>query len=462
LSIEIEKAVLEKACKEMIETILLCLPNAFKGTIYRIGKPPHLIAERITSGLIGDEGKKISWGLPAKSEYNPPGKPWVEYRDAPGRTLEAMSWCVEKQKSWTVEDTSNDIRSVRLKAKAGLGYCHHMEPVLVRKSDLNLDMYSTIEYPRDYEGNVIWRDSDHVVVAVIKIHFTPGTIKIQDHGTRVIKKLSHSLGTELLSYQLSKDSVMAMQGLARDRLQACNILADSLRNAITKSGLIFSLVKQEMGYLRDQWEQILIEEQDGENLKVEGIEKLNTILFTMEDGDEGLRGVLAKAHKKFLELSLPPKQGERWVSMQIEERWKELLHKYQQDNDKRKMVWETIDTLKRSLHFGQDPNIVAHYDKIPEELRLEWIDLIYRDTDSFDASVLDRLIKILGNPSINIPSRKRSRKTLIQLKVLAETMNHLERNTNFLLHQILNGNGDKEVDEILNNVTANYERRSSS
>ena len=45
---EIEKAVLEKACREMIETILLCLPNAYKGTIYAIGKPPELLAERIT------------------------------------------------------------------------------------------------------------------------------------------------------------------------------------------------------------------------------------------------------------------------------------------------------------------------------------------------------------------------------------------------------------------------------
>lgn len=49
MSIEIEKSVLEKACREMIETILFCLPNAFEGTIYRIGKRLELIAERITS-----------------------------------------------------------------------------------------------------------------------------------------------------------------------------------------------------------------------------------------------------------------------------------------------------------------------------------------------------------------------------------------------------------------------------
>ena len=235
MSIEIEEAVLEKACREMIETILFCLPSAFKGTIYRTGKPPDLIAERITSGKIDQERNSISWGLPSRSGYNPPGKPWVDYRDEPGRPLEAMAWCVEKQKSWTAEDPATDIRSLRLQVEGEPEDFSHMEPVLVSKSNLNLDDFPSSDYPRDYRGNVIWKDIDYVVVAVIKIHFNPFTIRIGSDETRVIKKLSRSLGTELLSYQLRQDSLNAMQQIAQDRLNACDILADSLRNAITKS-----------------------------------------------------------------------------------------------------------------------------------------------------------------------------------------------------------------------------------
>ncbi|MBU0461667.1 MAG: hypothetical protein KJ574_03710 [Nanoarchaeota archaeon] len=88
-----------------------------------------------------------------------------------------------------------------------------MEPVLVRKTDLNYNMYSISEYPRNYKGELIWKDSEYVVVAVIKIHFYPQTIKIGSHETQVIKKLSRSLGTELLSYQLRQDSMKAMSGL---------------------------------------------------------------------------------------------------------------------------------------------------------------------------------------------------------------------------------------------------------
>jgi hypothetical protein len=452
LSIEIEKPVLEKACREIIDTIVFCLPNALKGTIYRIGKTPDLIVERITSGIIGEQRKEISWGLPAESEYNPPGKPWVAYRDEPDRPLEAMSWCVQKQKSWTAEDPRNDTRSVRLQVEGVLEDFHHMEPVLVRKSDLNLDMYSSLEYPRDYEGNIVWKDSEYVVVAVIKIHFRPFTIKIGSHETRVIKKLSRSLGTELLSYQLRQDSMKTIQQVAKDRLSACNILADSLRNAITKTGLIFTLVKTEVGHLRDQWEEVLLQDRKEKNLKKEAIEGLNEILMAMGTRCEDLRKDLMDVQNRFLDLSLPPEKGENWVTMQIEERWKNLVDEYPLDEEKRKIIWETIDKLKKSLYFGRDPDIIKRYNKIPEAVKQEWTHLIYGNSERFNASVLERLITVLGNPSLNIPSRERSRKILTQLKALAETMNQLEQNTNFLLRQVLNGGDERLVSEILDTL----------
>ena len=455
MSIEIEKSVLKKACMEMIETILFCLPNAFKGTIYRMGKPPDLIAERITSGIIDDSKGKISWGLPAKSGYNTPGKPWLEYRDQPDRPLESMSWCVEKQKSWTSEDPEKDARNLRFQVEGIPKDFHHMEPVLVLKSDLKLDMDSTLNYPNDYKGNNIWKDSDYIVVAVIKIHFHPFTIKIGSHETKIIKKLSRSLGTELLSYQLRQDSTKTMERLATDRLNACNILADSLRNAITKSGLIFSLVKHEIGYLRDQWEQALIEDRKENNTKVEAIRDLNEILTSLGDGYEDLKEDLVDAQNKFLELSLPPEKGENWVGMQIEERWKDLLYECPQDDHKRRIVWETIDKLKKSLHFGQDPDIIANYNKIPEELKQEWVNLMYRNNDKFDDSALDRLIKVLANSALTIPSREKSRKTLTQLKALAQTMSQLEQNTNFLLDRVLNGSETNLISGAFKNSTVN-------
>ena len=439
MSIEIERSVLENACKEMIETILFCLPTAFKGTIYRVGKPPALITERITSGVIDSSKKHISWGLPGNSDYNPPGRPWTDYRDDPGRPLEAMAWCVEKQISWTSADPKNDPRSVRLQVEGIEEDYHHMEPVLVRKSDLHLDMYPSLQYPRDYQERILWQGSDYVVVAVIKIHFEPHTICVGSRETKVIKKLSRSLGTELLSHHLHHDTVRAMQKLAKDRLDACNILADSLRNAITKSALIFSLVKMEMWNLREQWEAVLLKERRERNTKREAIKELEELLLRWAGNAQELRNDLAAVQRRFLELPLSPQKAEKWVTLQIQERWRELLARSPQDERTTRRIWQAIDKLRLSLYYGKNPEVVAGYAGIPRELKEEWVDTIYSNVDGFNDSVIDRLIRVLANPALPIPSRERSRRMLTQLKVLAENMDQLEKNTNFLLRHVLNG-----------------------
>jgi hypothetical protein len=445
LTLKIDNGLLEQACKGIIETILFCLPNAYKGTVYRIGQPPQMIAKRITSGSIDEDRKIISWGLPEISEYNPPGKKFIDYRDQPGRPLEAMAWCVEKQKSWTAEDPKNDRRSVRLQVEGVWEDFHHMEPVLVRKDDLHAENGSVPEYPRNSKGEIIWKDCDYEVVGVIKIHFQPNTIKKESPDTRVIKRLSRSLGTELLSYQLRQHSLDAMSQLAKDKLQSCNILADSLRNAITKSGLIFSLIKLELGFVREQWEQVLLRHSDLKKMKRETVLALNNVLKNMTQQTDELAVSLVGIQNKFLDLSLPPRQGKNWVCMQIEDKWDELLHRETVGEAQAKEIRRRIDQLKRSLDLGKDPEILATYSELSESLKKEWVELIYSDTDRVDFQFLDKLIQFLGDSSLKLPYQEKSRKGFMRLKALAETMGQLEKSTNMVLTQVLNGNGNGMV-----------------
>ena len=90
------------------------------------------------------------------SGYDLPGKGWEDYRDRPGRSLEAMAWCVERQKSWTADDPEHNVRSMRkqLEGKAGEDY-HHMEPVLVYKNDLWDKEPPLAAYPEDSLGNPV-------------------------------------------------------------------------------------------------------------------------------------------------------------------------------------------------------------------------------------------------------------------------------------------------------------------
>jgi hypothetical protein len=442
LAIKIEQKALENACKEIIESILICLPNAFKGTVYRIGTLPGMVTTRITSGIIDENEQEISWALPGESDYNPPGKPWLDYRDEPGRPMEAMAWCVERQSSWTAEDPRNDARSVRLQVEGVWKDFHHMEPVLIRKKDLYLGEMQPLLFPQNHAGETIWEKSDYIVAAVIKIHFRPYSIKIGGTETKVIKRLSRALGTELLSYQLKEQSLEATRALAEDRLHSCNLLADSLRNVITKSGLIFSLIKLELGFLRDQWEKVLLEGSDQANIRRNAILALNEILEnTDEIPGDSLSTDLMQIQYRFLKLHPSPEQGRNWLKMKIEDKWNTLIQQGKIDDKQAKAVRKEIEALKKSLYLGEDPELLAAYDPLPESSKAEWVGLLYRDTDVFSLHRLNRLIDLLGDHHFNLPHKDKSRESLIRLKAVADIFEQLEEKTNVVLREVLNGHG---------------------
>ena len=83
--------ILENVCKRMIEVILFCLPHAIRGTIYAVGPIPELRVTHIASGDKDQGSEHIMWDVKARSDYDPPGKLWEEYRDRPDVILEAMS-----------------------------------------------------------------------------------------------------------------------------------------------------------------------------------------------------------------------------------------------------------------------------------------------------------------------------------------------------------------------------------
>ena len=444
LAIKIEQIALEDACKEIIESILICLPNAFKGTVYRIGTLPEMVTTRITSGIFDEDRQKISWGPPEVSDYNPPGKSWNEYRDEPDRPLEAMAWCVERQSSWTAEDPRNDSRSVRLQVEGVWKDFHHMEPVLIRKKDLFLGEMKPMVYPRNYAGETIWENSDYVVAAVIKIHFQPHSIKIGGTETKVIKRLSRALGTELLSYQLREQSLEATRALAEDRLHACNILADSLRNVITKSGLIFSLIKLELGFLRDQWEKTLLEGTEEAYLRRGAIQNLNKLLLNIEEvSDNDLITNLMQLQNRFLELHPSPEQGRSWLKMKIEDKWHALIRKGMIDEKQATAVHSEIEDLNKSLYLGEDPDLLAGYDQLPESIKAEWVDLLYKNTDVLSLHRLNRLVDLLNEHHLSLPHKEKSRESLLRLRAMAEIFGQLEEKTNVVLREVLNGNGNK-------------------
>ncbi len=441
--------ILERTCKDMIETILLCLCDATKGTIYRIGPMPELRTIRVTSGARNETTGQILWGLNEYSDYNYPGKRWEDYKDKPGHPLEAMAWCVEKAKSWTADDPQEDCRSVRKQLSNEPEDYHHMEPVLIRKSYFHGDQASNLEYPVDFMGNAIWKNCEDLVVAVIKIHFKKGCIERGDRSTKVIKKLSHTLGTQLLSLHIRETLSEAQKDLARQRLQSCNILAHELRNTLIKLGFIFSAINAEISFLREQWEsQIAIACPGLENKRVI-LEKLNRLIesnLAQENGTAILRQLcetLMAEQSELANLPLMPGLAEKWVANKIRPKWEKLMVESHAWEQSREEVQSLLGRLKDAMWLGTSKELAGKIDHLPDDLRAIWPKIAYVDFTVDKLMVLDQILDFLNHPELDIPHKQQTRKILTSLKALVEMIPEVEERTNRIILSLRNGSFEK-------------------
>jgi hypothetical protein len=442
----ISSELLENTCKNAIETILLSLKHATKGTIYRVGPMPELRTVRVTSGIRTGHNGTMGWGLPEISNYNPPGRSWEEYRDQPGQVLEAMAWCVEQQKSWTADDPGEDARSVRKQLQGEAEDCHHMEPVLVKKTDLyGPGGFAASEFPLDWQANPIWQNTDYVVVAVIKIHFLPHRIRRGDDSTKIVKRLSRSLGTELLSLHLRETYLEAREQLTRERLAACNDMAHELRNTLAKMGFIFSTINTVVSFLRAQWEielQKVLPKFDG---KVTILGQLSKLLLLgqphLENQDELMQvsKELLAEQNELANLFLLPQQEAEWLASRIRPKWDRLLTLSRAWEGKREDIEDLMDRLQQAIWIVVDQKVAQQLVHLPEDLRVMWPKLAYTQLSASNSIVLEEILTLLEHPVLSIRQKHQMRRALSSLKVLLRTISGVEEQANRVICSLKNG-----------------------
>ena len=441
----INSDLLENTCKNAIETILLCLKHATIGTIYRVGPMPKLRTVRVTSGIRTGQNATTSWGLPQISGYNPPGRNWEEYRDGPGHVLEAMAWCVEQQKSWTADEPSEDARSVRKQVQGEVEDYNHMEPVLLKKANLYGYEFNGLEYPLDWQGNHIWQDTEYVVVAVIKIHFLPKTIRRGDDSAKIIKRLSRSLGTELLSLHLRETYVEARERLSRERLAACNDMAHELRNTLAKMGFIFSTINTVVSFLRAQWENELQKVLPSFDGKVTILGHLSTLLLLgqphLESQDKlmQLNKELLAEQNELANLFLLPQQEAEWLTSKIRPKWNRLLTSSRVWEEQRDEIEHLLDRLQQAIWIVVDQKVAQKLVHLPEYLRMMWPKLAYTHFSAENSIVLEELLTLLEHPVLSIRQKHQMKKALSSLRVLLRTISGIEEQANRVINSLKNG-----------------------
>jgi hypothetical protein len=432
--------LLVATCRTMIKTVLSCLDNAKRGTIYKIGPMPELTAVRVLSGIRRRDSEELEWGLPAVSEYNPPGKKWEQYRDEPGRALEAMGWCVETQTSWTAEDPKHDSRSVRKQLAEQPESEFHMEPVLVRKKSIYTGSTEHIRYPVDWQGNPIWRNSEFIVAAVIKIHFKPGTLRSRDRQTRIIRGLAQSLGAELLSLWFREKLYRASKDFARQRLLSCEILAHELRNTLVKLGFVFTAINAQIAILRENWEELLKKQVPGLEWKRDVLEVLSGVLSEkspeLQSSGElfGLSQELLFEQKELAKLSLSPQQEQQWVKHKIYPKWEKLLSGTALWD--RLEIGPILDRLSKALRAGMNYDCSVQINGFSPDLLKQWSKLAYLEITSGNLSQLDEIIALVENPGLPIFHKEQMLRVLKSLRALVHTIPEVEEKTARILQSL--------------------------
>jgi hypothetical protein len=325
---------------------------------------------------------------------------------------------------------------------------HHMEPVLIKKSYLYGDRAGELEYPVDYCGNSIWKDCDDLVIAVVKIHFKKGFIKRGDYSTKVIKKLSRTLGTQLLSLHIRETLSDAQKDLARQRLQSCNVLAHELRNTLIKLGFIFSAINAEISFLREQWEsQIALACPDIENKRV----ILNRLSHLIESNlpSENVPTRLGRLCEKLIAeqselagLPLMPGLGEKWVDNKIWPKWQELMVESDAWEGCREEIQSLLSRLRSAMWLGTSEELASRIDHLPEDIRSIWPKLAYVDFTVDKLMTLDEIIRFLDHPELKIPHKQQTKKVLTSLKALVEMIPEVEERTNRIILSLKNGSSE--------------------
>ena len=435
-------------CRTIIKTVLSCLDNATKGTIYKIGPMPELTAVRVLSGARKQDSDEFEWGLPAVSGYNPPGKKWERYRDQEGRALEAMGWCVEKQMSWTAEDPMYDPRCVRKQLAEQPENESHMKPVLIRKKSLYGGSMEKLRYPVDWQGNSIWLDTKYVVAAVIKIHFKPGTLKCGDRQTRIIRDLAQSLGSELRSLWFREKLYRASKDFARLRLQSCEILAHELRNTLVKLGFVFSAINAQIAILRESWEDLLQKHVPGLEWKGHVLDVLCGVLSEkypeLRSSGElfGLSQRLLLEQKELASLSLSPHQEQQWVKHKIYPKWEKLLSVTSLWN--RSEINSMLDRLSKALRTGMDYDFSVKINGFSSQLLGQWSKLAYLEITSGNLSQLDEVIRLVEHPTLPICHKEQMLRVLKSLDALVHTIPEVEEKTARILQSLRYGAGAED------------------
>ena len=429
----INPSVLQRVCRVMIETLLVCLPNAVGGAIYSIGPVPHLSLKLVSSGRRYGQTDKILWDEISKSPHNFTAKQWEDYRDHKGDILEGLAWCVENQNGWTLDHAVSKKQNAKdLAQESGFDGFYHLEPLLVKKADIGQPEVSLPNHPKNRQGKTIWQKSSNATVGVVKTDFLPGTIAPGDRSTRVVKMLSGFFGIQMISLHAIQATAEKSKHIQKERQKVCNKLSHDFRTILAKLGLLYRIIDFEISNLRESWETMFQHSYPDKPCKRPIIRELDWLLQEIErkydvpgDCDDVAR--LKHYQKLLLEYYFLPKQNKIWLRHKIRPLWASVASEFDLSLPLRNQVEVLLERLEESFSVFLEKKATEKIDLVPESLKKDWLRLAYTEMDWNDQKIFEEYIDLLDSLSVMLEHRRHSSRNLVYLKNLVELMPEIEQ-----------------------------------
>ena len=436
LGLQISSPLLDRLYQRSSELQLLCLPQARKVAFYSVGPVPHLRLTRVGAAERNRETNEIKWRGSTEMDSDVSGKTWQDLLYSSTADLDILSACLRNQMTWTSCGSKADFNKAVEKTSGKVSGNHfHLEPVLIKKDALWDSMPPPSVYPKDEGGKALWLDSDCVAIALIKIDLAPESFPLDPSYWEITEKLTEGLAIQLLHLHSRQSHSRKMGMITEERNEIIAILINQIRQIMTKLGVVYRVIDNEAGYLRQTWEDLIHEHNPEQPCRQNIIKQLNLLLKKLDgdisgDADSEILKQLEWYQNKLAEFCFQPKENEVWFQQKITPLWENTASRFKPAPEVKKQIKNLLDKLEQSFYVGLDETLVDKIDTIPKSIKSKWADLAYNAKDLTRGDLLQEYIHLLEQTNIELPNKRKTIENLLCLKNLALYIEDLESKLN--------------------------------
>lgn len=432
LGLRVSSSLLDRVCQRFTELLVLCLPQANEVTLYFVGSVPHLRITRVGTTARNRETNEIQWCAPTEMDSDVSGKAWKDIRHCSTDALGALTTCLRNQRTWTSSGSKDDFsREVEKSCEKVLENHFHFQPVLMQKADLWHSMPPPSVYPKDTDGEPLWLDSDHVTVALIRINLNLESSPLEQNYWQVTEELTQAFAIQLLHLHSKQSLSRKMEVIIEERDELKQILITQIRKIMSKLGLIYRVIDNEVAYLRQSWENLVHEYHPEQPCRSDIVKQLNLVLekLTVDNNvvsESEAVEQLAWYQNKLAEFCFLPEENEVWFQQKILPLWKNTTSKFNSAPKIKKQLKKLLDQLEQSFYVGLNETLIDKIDDIPNSLKDKWINLAYNEKDLAKVDLLKEYTHLLEKAYIDFPNKRKILENLICLRNLVHYFENLE------------------------------------